>query len=306
MTIDILMATYNGAMYIDNQILSLLGQTHKNWRLIIHDDGSNDETIAIVQKYKSIDSRITLIDDGIIAGGASKNFLHLLSFSNNELIVFCDQDDIWFENKLETLLNAYQNSEKKDKPLAIFCNGYTYDPNYGILGDKMVVVSPENLKEQLFLNTGIHGCCLLFNKKLLNELQPLPEYVAMHDHLITLGAITFGELIYVNKPLMLYRQNHINKATLNIEYNLIKRFILIFNRKIGVVEKKHFLGSKSFYETYKNKIAKKDQNLFNSYFLYCETTNMFKRIAIVLINKFEIYGSVSKLILKTFLRRRMI
>jgi glycosyltransferase involved in cell wall biosynthesis len=306
MTIDILMATYNGALYIDNQILSLLGQTHKNWRLIIHDDGSDDETIAIVKKYKSIDSRITLIEDGIIAGGASKNFLHLLSFSNNELIVFCDQDDVWFENKLETLLNAYKHSGETHKPLAVFCNGYTYDPNLGILGNKMVVVSPENLKEQLFLNTGIHGCCLLFNKKLLNELQPLPEFVAMHDHLVTLGAITFGKLIYVDKPMMLYRQNHVNKATINIEYDLIKRFFLIFNRNIGVVEKKHFLGSKSFYETYRNKITKKDRCLFESYFLYCETKNIFKRIAIILINEFEIYGSVSKLILKTVIRKRMI
>jgi len=275
MKIDILMATYNGELYIENQLLSLLGQTFKNWRLLIHDDNSTDRTVSIVKKYQFLDSRIVLIEDDIITCSASKNFMHLLQFSTNDLIVFCDQDDIWFENKLECLYTTYLELAKKDSPAAVFCNGYTYDANIGILGNKMVVISPTNLKQQLFLNTGIHGCCLLFNRKLLNELHPVPDYIAMHDHLITLGALTFGSLMYLNKPLMLYRQNHVNKATMNIEYNRFKRVLLIFNRKIGVVEKSHFLGTKSFYETYKNKISKSNKVLFESYFLYCETENIF-------------------------------
>lgn len=300
------MATYNGDKYLENQLLSLIGQTYKNWRLIIHDDLSEDQTLSIINKYQSKDCRIHLIDDNVYAGGASKNFLHLLNFSSNELIVFCDQDDIWFENKLEILYSNYLESGKTHNPLAVYCNGYTYDPNIGILGDKMVVISPKNLKQQLFLNTGIHGCCLLFNKKLLEELKPLPNYVAMHDHLITLGALTFGNLIEVKQGLMLYRQNHINKATTSVEYNRFKRLILIFNRKIGVVEKKHFLGTQSFFITYKSKIKENDIALFDSYFLFCSTKNVLKRIYIVLKNNFEIYGSISKLVVKILLRKRMI
>lgn len=306
MMIDILMATFKGEKYIENQILSLLGQTYKDWRLLIHDDFSDDSTVSIIKKYQLLDSRILLIEDNFKAGGASNNFLHLLQFSTSDLIAFCDQDDIWFENKLECLYKAYSDENKHEEAVAVFSNGYTFDPNIGILGNKMVVVCPQNLREQLFLNTGIHGCCLLFNRKLLNELQPLPKYVAMHDHLITLGAVTFGTLVDTNKNLMLYRQNHVNKATASIEYRRRRRFFLIFNRKIGVVEKRHFLATQSFYETYKLKISKKNQSLFNAYFLFCSTKNMFKRLYIIMANRFEIYGSVNKLVIKTILRKRIV
>jgi len=76
------MATYNGEKYIENQILSLMQQTYKNWTLYIHDDGSTDHTLEIVEKYIAIDSRIKLIDDQVKGLKAGKNFLHTLKSSS--------------------------------------------------------------------------------------------------------------------------------------------------------------------------------------------------------------------------------
>ena len=71
--IDVLMATYNGARYIESQILSIVCQSYKDWQLLIHDDGSKDNTLAILRKWSQIDDRIKIIDDGIICGGAGFN-----------------------------------------------------------------------------------------------------------------------------------------------------------------------------------------------------------------------------------------
>lgn len=306
MKIDILMATYNGGAYIENQILSLLAQTHKDWRLFIHDDGSTDNTIEIIKEYQMNNPQILLLEDEYKGLGAARNFIHLFSHATNELITFCDQDDIWFENKLKFMHDFYLGVSNKKEPVAIFCNGYGYDSNVGVIGRTIVEVEPTSLNSQLFLNTGIHGCCLMFNKELKNKLTPIPSFVTMHDHLITLCAITFGHLYYLKKPLILYRQNHLNKATMNIEYNRYRRGLSIFNRKIGVVEQTHFLGTKSFYEAYKRWMTIKQIRLFEAYFLFCSCSFMGKRIFIVLKHRFEIYGSVEKLVIKTILRKRII
>ena len=59
--VDILLATYNGAKYIRSQIMSIICQSFEDWRLIIHDDGSTDETVAIIKRI--VDPRIVLIED---------------------------------------------------------------------------------------------------------------------------------------------------------------------------------------------------------------------------------------------------
>jgi len=103
--IDILMATYNGEKYIENQILSLQQQTHKNWILYIRDDGSTDSTLEILENFSKNDNRIKIIKDSLGCNlGAGKNFLTLTKYSLSEYVIFCDQDDIWFERKLELLL----------------------------------------------------------------------------------------------------------------------------------------------------------------------------------------------------------
>ena len=76
--IDILLATYNGAAYIREQIGSILQQTVADWHLLVHDDGSTDGTVDIVREYVQADKRIRLVEDGERHLGVAKNFLHLL------------------------------------------------------------------------------------------------------------------------------------------------------------------------------------------------------------------------------------
>ena len=61
--ISILLASYNGERYIEQQLLSLIGQTYKEWQLYVRDDGSKDETVTIVRRYEKMDNRIHLVTD---------------------------------------------------------------------------------------------------------------------------------------------------------------------------------------------------------------------------------------------------
>jgi len=296
------MATFNGQEYIENQLLSLLGQNYRKWKLIIHDDGSNDETISIAERYAANDSRITIIYDDKKGLGPAANFLYLLQFSTSPYIVFCDQDDIWLEDKLAQLLKRHQQFSA-DQPLAVYCNGYAYSADKGILSGQITRVFPGNLQDQLFLNAGIQGCSLMLNHALKEKLRLVPDLVAMHDHFITLGALSFGRLEYVDRALMLYRQQHENKATANIDAGIQSRISSIFKSEIPVVDRQHYEATRSFFQAYEGKFSPDQKQLFNAYFEYGKSNTILKRLMIIIRHRFKIYNSTFLLIIKTITRK---
>ena len=131
MTVAIILATYNGQVWIHEQIQSVIAQTHSCWRLFIRDDLSTDCTQGLAQSYSLADSRITVLPPPLVrSGSAAANFLAtlmLLQPQNYDFIAFCDQDDIWVPDKLtravatmkEASADAYScdliafNNEKK-------------------------------------------------------------------------------------------------------------------------------------------------------------------------------------------------
>ena len=101
--IDILLATYNGEKYLQEQIESILNQTYTDFRLLISDDASTDNTIKIIEEYAKKDKRIlTFVQKENL--GVIKNFEFLLNKVENEYFMFSDQDDIWMKEKIEKSL----------------------------------------------------------------------------------------------------------------------------------------------------------------------------------------------------------
>lgn len=296
-TVDILLATYNGADFIENQILSLISQTHKDWHLIVHDDGSTDDTIGILERYELLDDRITLFVDGVVCGGAGNNFLHLLSQVRSEFIIFCDQDDIWFEKKLEVLLNRI---EVRDFPFAVYCNAYGYDGTE-IIAKDVTLFQRTSLNDSLFLNGGIQGCSLMFNRPLLKILIDKPEYVYMHDHYITIAAVVFGRLEYINKHLMLYRQ-HCNNVTGSIPINILQRIKNFVNVDNPVLEQRHYNANVSFYRKFQDIMSVEQKALFDAYIKFPNQSG-FKKIFNVFKHNFKIGNSMFPLVIKTILRK---
>jgi len=111
--IEILLASYNGEKYIEEQIDSILNQTHTNFQLIICDDGSTDLTRQIIERKMSLTNKITLLAPRTNRG-VIQNFAYLMECSKAPYCMLSDQDDVWFPDKIEKTLKQMQKLEKQN------------------------------------------------------------------------------------------------------------------------------------------------------------------------------------------------
>lgn len=213
--VDILLATYNGEEYLREQIDSILNQTHKEFRLLISDDGSKDSTRKILEEYKNKDSRIEVFMQEKNLG-VVKNFEFLLGKVEAKYYMFSDQDDIWKETKIEKSLNkieegfdlVYSDLEVVDENLNV-----TYSSYWKLKGIYNKIKKYNNF-ESLYLNNFVTGCTLISRKELIDTFMPLPNTskFVLHDYWISLIISQNGKIAYIEEPLIKYRQHKNNKV----------------------------------------------------------------------------------------------
>lgn len=240
--VDILLATYNGGEYITEQIDSILNQTHKEFRLLISDDGSTDETREILNKYKQKDNRIEVFMQEKNLG-VVKNFEFLLKKVEAKYYMFSDQDDIWKETKIEKSLTkikegfdlVYSDLEVVDENLNVI-----YDSYWKLKGISNKIKKYNNF-ESLYLNNFVTGCTVISKKELINSFLPLPNTskFVLHDYWISLIISQNGKIAYVEEPLIKYRQHKNNKVGSKKKSDELKTIDEIRNLFIQV-KKEHF------------------------------------------------------------------
>jgi len=292
------MATFNGAAYIGEQLDSLINQTYRYWQLVVHDDGSADDTVAIVSEYCARDPRITLLTDGISNRGAAGNYLHLLNEVRSDLFLFCDQDDIWLPHKVERMVEVISSIQE---PALVYANGYFYQSG-SVRHQKTTTIHPRTLRDSLFFNSGIQGCSTIINVQLLALLKPFPDQVAMHDHLLTMAAVAFGKIMYIDEVLTWYRQ-HDRNVTGNQKLGFNSKLQSFFTNGVPVVDVAHFTANKAFYNQYHALLNDGHKKLFQAYFEYVYTRSSWKRLLLVLKNGFSLGDKKGVLLLKTMLRK---
>lgn len=297
-SVDILLATYNGELYVESQILSIISQSFKKWKLLIHDDGSNDSTITIIKKWAAIDHRIQLIEDNVITGGAAKNFMHLLEYSTSKYVMFCDQDDIWFDNKVQLMFDVMSHLSQ-DVPQVVYSNSYVWKPEKGILG-KATLTFPRNLESLLFLNSGMQGCVAMFNARIRNLMLQWEGDLAMHDHLLHLLGLTMGNVTYVHLPLMLYRK-HTANVTGPTRTKMLNADALMKNSKTPVVDKRHYNAVHQFVTLYDSLLNQDQKDILTTY-LKLPHASLTKKLICIIRKKFKIHDSILLLIAKILLR----
>lgn len=300
--VTILMSTYNGEKFITNQLYSLFGQTYINWKLLIRDDGSTDKTIDIIRKFAINDIRIELIQDTLGNLGPGSSFWQLLQFVDSPYIMFCDQDDIWLERKIEICVNYAKQNFTQSTPNLLYCNGYIYsDTNSTIEASSFIHLHAKTLADFLFLNSGYHGCCLLFDKNLLNIAREYNGQLNLHDNLICLLAYTFGAVYYLDKSLILYRQHPSNftEQVRKNKWQIVQKF---FDQNKGVITSDHYSENLHFFNYYQTQMSVVTQHIFNTYFTF-PRINRLQRIALILKSRMTLGGSISILILKVLLRK---
>lgn len=296
--IDILLATYNGEKYIKTQILSLISQSYSDWTLIIHDDGSTDDTVRIIKELATLDKRIKLIEDGVSCRSAALNFMHLLKFSTSPYIMFCDQDDIWFDNKVEYMYCAIRCTDD-NIPNVLYTNAYVWRPLIGILG-KATLTFPKNINSLLFLNSGIQGCASIFNAKMRDLMLKWKGPLAMHDHLLHLLGCSLGNVFYKDISLMLYR-NHEKNVTggTRVKKNSMRSIFSAIDHP--VVCKKHYDAVVEFRSQYADVLSEEVKYIIDEY-IKLPKKSFFSKVLSVVRNHFRCYDSVTRILIKMLLK----
>ncbi|MBE3594368.1 MAG: glycosyltransferase family 2 protein [Candidatus Carbobacillus altaicus] len=247
--IDILLATYNGEDYLPDQLNSLLTQSNQDWFLLIHDDGSTDKTVNIIKRYQNLyPDKIYYVDDKIIAGGAKNNFAHLMNLSTSDYIMFCDQDDIWKNNKVEITYKKMLELEKlyPDKPILIHTDLTVVDNELKLIAHSLFEYQKlpkkiNNILNMIVLNN-ITGCTVMINKKAKEISLPIHKKAIMHDWWVGCKVKQNEGIIYfIDYSTILYRQHKKNslgakKYTILLLIKRIKSAIQIIKGYKGMAE----------------------------------------------------------------------
>lgn len=212
--IDILLATHNGEAYLAQQLDSLLSQTVQDFRILIQDDHSQDRTLGLVRQYcDAFPERLCLCQAEGPLGGAAQNFLSLAAKASGDYVAFCDQDDVWLPDKLETSLAAMARLEEPDggaTPALVFSRVCPVDKELQKLpvpseGGDVSLTFP-----RLLVQGCASGCTMLLNRALYTRLGAYDSRILMHDWWALLVAASLGRVAYLPRELVLYRQHGAN------------------------------------------------------------------------------------------------
>lgn len=216
MNVSVAMATYNGEKYIDQQIESILKQLNENDELVISDDNSKDKTIEIINSFVDKDSRVKVYFNK--KKGVISNFENAISLSTKDIIFLCDQDDVWLDNKVQTIKNYFL----EEKLTLVVSDAKVVDTNLNVINDSFykMLKSRKGIVKNIAKNTYI-GSAMAFRSELKERILPIPNNVPMHDAWIGIIAEKYGHVKFIPEKLFLYRR-HDSVAT-TYDASLIKK-----------------------------------------------------------------------------------
>lgn len=282
--IDILMATYNGEMYIEEQIESIINQSYKMWKLYIRDDGSTDNTIRIIQRYiNQYPDKITLISDNKVGLGAKNNFKELMKYVSNNYCMFSDQDDVWLSNKIELSLKKIKELESKygDRtPILVHTDLKVVDSNKNIISDSFWRYQSLNYKNtqtnRLIVENIVTGCTMIINRSLIEISKNIPEESIMHDAWIALVASIKGIVYSLPIQTIMYRQHNENEVGAKSSKGI--KFIMsnLSANKINKSISNSIVQANKLYELYECDINESDKLKLKT-FINIKKYNFFKR-----------------------------
>lgn len=221
--VDVLLATYNGARHLPDQLASLLAQTHGEFRLLVSDDGSSDGTQALLRQWAPrFGGRMAVLANPQPGRGVARNFEFLMHASLEggaaRYVAFCDQDDVWLPHKLATLVAALEQLERErggdQAPCLAHCDLEVVDAALQPIHPSFARhqhFDPAQCSDVSLLSVNqVTGCAMLVNRVLLRQALPLPDAAVMHDWWCALLAAGGGRR-FIDQPLVRYRQHGANQ-----------------------------------------------------------------------------------------------
>lgn len=247
--VSVCIAAHNGEKYIGEQLESILNQLSDRDEIIISDDGSEDNTLAIVQSFN--DKRIKIFRkrqdkvNGKHKGFyySTSNFENALNHAGGDFIFLCDQDDVWYEDKLKVCIDALDD-----------CDYIKHD--YSTIDGNGSLKTVSNYKASDYIHWNFfwcmktlpfRGCCMAFRRKVIDASLPFPAECLQHDSWIGMNAVLNGfSFKYIDKPLLYHRIHESNLSELKNKNSLMFRikYRLVLLSQLGLRKSKSLLKTK--------------------------------------------------------------
>lgn len=231
MTVQILLSTYNGQRFLDDQLKSIAAQTVKDKGLLIRDDGSTDQTCDILKCFQQKYPWIRFYHGSNI--GVQKSYLDLIRESDHkaDYTAFSDQDDVWLPQKLTRALQCLkrmENSYPHRTPILYCSDARPVDEELG----ELHIGVPRVVKRPAFGNALVQnictGCTAVANQALMELLRAFPpaepEKIIMHDWWLYLVASCFGNVYYDKNAYILYRQHRKNVSGIKVSQRELAKY----------------------------------------------------------------------------------
>ena len=214
--LNILISTYNGANFIEEQLDSIFSQTYQDFYVYIRDDGSTDNTVTIISEYVEkhrLNERVTLISGDNI--GFSQSFFALLHMAKDgDYWAFCDQDDVWLPDKLRLAVHWMEGKENQEIPL-LYHSGFQL--GNADLSEKTVYRQQKfkycfsnSITSNLFFGFAITINRPLYERLLLAN----PEVIKYHDWFAAMITAAFGYYHSSHQISAIHRQHKDNSSPL--------------------------------------------------------------------------------------------
>lgn len=285
MTVAILMSTYNGERYLQEQINSIIDQSYSDWHLYIRDDGSTDRTAEIIDRYTKQDPRITFCNQKHIENlGVTKSFMQLLSMTDASLYMFSDQDDVWKKDKVRLSVKAMSKNTDADQPACVFTELQVVDKNLAPLklmnNDDVWFDFPHFL-----FGNCVTGCTMMINQQLKAKLKlnlTKIDNIYLHDWWIALITSALGKLIYVKEPTILYRQhgNNVEGSKNNNILALVQRMFHLRQEGNGML--RILRMDQEFQKLFGSQVTGKGQQYLKGYVALLGQVSFTKRLKLIM------------------------
>jgi len=215
--ISVALCTYNGEKYLQHQLESIKNQTLGIQELIVCDDGSKDQTISILEDFKKQVNFPIEIHVNSSNLGSSKNFEKCIQLCSGDFIFLCDQDDWWYEEKVERQIGFFNSHPEID---AVFSNAVIVDqkgiPKGNTSFDRVEFYPEMQAKwnlghafDMLLKGYVVTGATLAIRKKICTEVFPVPDIIPelIHDGWIGLYLARQQKIGFISDPLIQYREH---------------------------------------------------------------------------------------------------
>ncbi len=272
--ITVLMAAYNGEKYIGEQIESIIYQTYTDWKLVIKDDHSTDNTLKIAYDYESkYPEKIRVLTQDINTGNASHNFFSMLPYADGDYIMFADDDDVWIPEKMSMSLNIMSALELRhgsDKPILVHSDLEVVDIKLQRVAKSLFSWQrldwKHNSLNYLLAQNIVTGCTIMVNKPLLEMVSKPPQNAIIHDWWFALVAAAFGDIGFVDYSTVKYRQHGMNQIGAKNAKSI--RYYINRLRKIGQTKKEMdatCLQAKEFFDRYETHMNMDMKQMIQAY-----------------------------------------